>query len=541
MGYCEMEQILVFVIECVVLGVGIGLLLKNIAANEKFGKILNCVNGKEKLISIAIPVLAIIMAMGYLYYGHDWGGDFSEYIAQAMALVDGTVDVEVAHMQFVLENSIPGMCPAVYPWGLPLILAVLYKIFGFNLIVFRMVGVVALAVFLCVVFRFLKKRFETRDVVIMLLLFINCKHYMEASTSILTDIPCAMLSMVAIYALYELIACEDKKQYLWSLLFGICSVAAYILRSSGVVLILTLMCVHVAVLLSKFWPFVKRQVEKTPYKKIILPAHVIPYVLFIVGKFVIEAVLPSAGNDYLAFIEGMPVTYPLSNMLFYLQVLRDFFDVGNYLAIICGVLLLILIIIGMIVKFHEEIISVIFVLGTMVMLYIFPYVSGIRYIFGLYPFFLMFAYYGAKWIFGKIQERWQKVSAEVLMNVLRYGVLCVCGFMLVFSLRMIYKIHTQPHIDSAYTEEAMEAYDFIKENTEEDAVVMFFKPRVLWLNAQRYSYNTYDDVNDLEKSDYVFFFIKDNFTQLRTYVNEHPKEYELLFDNVNFQIYKHNK
>ncbi len=125
MGYCEMEQILVFVIECVVLGVGIGLLLKNIAANEKFGKILNCVNGKEKLISIAIPVLAIIMAMGYLYYGHDWGGDFSEYIAQAMALVDGTVDVEVAHMQFVLENSIPGMCPAVYPWGLPLILAVL--------------------------------------------------------------------------------------------------------------------------------------------------------------------------------------------------------------------------------------------------------------------------------------------------------------------------------------------------------------------------------------------------------------------------------
>lgn len=536
-----MEQMIVFVIELIILGAGIVLLYKQPYINAAFTKALNIFQGHEKKTGIFLLFFTIIIATGYIYYGHDWGGDFSEYVSQAIALVDGTIDVEIEHMLFVLENSIPGMCPAVYPWGLPLILAVLYKIFGFNIIIFRFVGVLSLGVFILFVYKFLLKRFETKDAVIMLLLFIVCKHYMEAATSILTDIPCAMLSMIGIYALYELTACENQKQYLWSSIFGLCSIAAYILRSSGIVMILTLLCIHVLMILSKFIPFIRKQLERTKLKKAIIPAHIIPYIFFILGKIIIETVLPSAGNDYLAFIEGMPVTYPLTNMLFYLKVLRDFFDVGNYLAAVCGIVFLLLLLVGMIVKFYDEAISVIFVLGTMAMLYIFPYVSGIRYIFGIYPMFLMFAFYGAKWIFEKIHEKWNKVSSGKLLDILRYCVLCVCGFMMIFSLRMIYKIHTQPHIDSAYTEEALEAYDFIMKNTEEDAVIMFFKPRVLWLNAQRYSYNTYDDVNDLEKSDYVFFFIKDNFTNLREYVNEHPNEYELMFDNINFQIYKHNK
>lgn len=536
-----MKQLIVFLIELMVLGSGIILLCKKETIYENFNKVLNKLNCRKRTVSCIIVIFTIFIAVGYIYDGHDWGGDFSQYVSQAIALVEGTVDVEIEHMQFVLENSIPGMCPSVYPWGLPLILSVIYRFIGFNIIAFRFIGVLSLGVFVFFIFKFLQKRFATKDVVLMLSLIISCKHYMEASTSILTDIPCAAFSMIGIYTLYELIICEDKKQYFWSIIFGICSIGAYILRSSGIVLILLFLCIHVLLLFSKVIPFIKRQVEKTDIKRIIIPAHLIPYVFFIAGKIAIETILPCAENDYLAFIEGMPVTYPLTNMLFYFKVLRDFFDVGNYLAVICGIVFLVMIIIGMIVKFHKEVISVVYILGTMAMLYIFPYVSGIRYILGIYPLLLMFACYGAEWIFIKIQKISNKNGSETLMNILRYCILCISGFMMIFSLRMIYKIHTEPHIDSAYTQEAMEAYTFIKENTDEEAVIMFFKPRVLWLNAQRYSYNTYDDVNDLEKADYVFFFVKDNFTNLREYVDTHSEEYELMFDNVNFQIYKHNK
>lgn len=536
-----MAQMMVFVAELAVLGIGSILLCCNKAVGSFFDKVLDRMEQYGKELNFGIPFLAFCMAILFLYNGHDWGGDFSQYLGEAIALTNGTIDEQVAHMQFVLENSIPGMCPAVYPWGLPLILSVLYRIFGFNLIAFRMVGAVCLTVFIFFAYKFLRKRFMVQDTVIMAGLFITCKHYIEASTSILTDIPCAMFSMIAIYALYELLSCENKKQYLWSTVFGICTICAYLLRSSGIVLILTFLCIHVVMLLGRFIPLIQRQVKRADFKKVMISAHIIPYVIFAAGKIGIEVALPSAGNDYLGFIEGMPKTYPISNMIYYLKVFRGFFDVGDYLSVICGTVLLIFLVIGMVRKFYQEAVSIIYILGTMAMLYIFPYVSGIRYIFGLYPMFLMFAGYGAQWVFARIQNKWHDVTVELLNRILRYCTICVCLFMLVFSMRMVYKIHTLPHIDSAYTPQAIEAYDFLMENTEEDDVIMFFKPRVLWLNAHRYSYNTYDNVADLDKCDYACFFIKDNFNNLREYVTQHPKEYELIFDNINFQIYKHNK
>lgn len=536
-----MKQIIIFITELLGLGIGITFLCRSNVAAQFFDRSLEALEKHSKGLGVLISILAFCMTLLFIYDGHDWGGDFSEYLGQAIAIADGTIDEQINHMQFVLENSIPGMCPAVYPWGLPLVLSILYRIFGFNLIVFRLVGVACFAVFLFFVYKFLKKRFVVQDSVIIVGLIVTCKHYMEASTSILSDIPCVMFSMVAIYALYELIESEDKKQYLWSGIFGICTTCAYLLRSSGVVLILTLFCIHAAIILGRFVPFVQRLVERTTYKKAIIPAHALPYIIFIIGKIGIETVLPSAGSDYLGFINGMPKTYPITNALYYLKVLQDFFDVGNYLALICGILLLVFLIIGMIIKLYQEAISVIYIFGTMIMLYIFPYVSGVRYIFGIYPLFLMFALFGLQWVFQKIERKWENVTSVFLIRIVRYCTICVCLFMLFFSMRIIYKIHTQPHIDSAYTPEAMEAYEFLMENTEKDAVVMFFKPRVLWLNAHRYSYNTYDDVSDLDKCDYAFFFIKDNFNNLKAYITQHPKEYELIFDNVNFQIYKHNK
>lgn len=535
-----MKQIIVFLIELLVLGAGVSCLCCNNKIINIFDKSMTRLEKSSKCFGIMLSVFAFGISVLFIYNGHDWGGDFSEYLGQAIALANGTVDEQIAHMQFVLENSIPGMCPAVYPWGLPLVLSVLYRIFGFNLIVFRLVGAVCLTVFVFLVYKFLKKRFMIQDVLIIVGLLITCKHYMEASTSILSDIPCAMFSMAAVYTLYELMECEGNKQYLWSSIFGICTICAYLLRSSAIVLILTLLCIHMAIIFGRFVPLIRKQVERTRYKKAIIPAHVFPYIIFIIGKIGIETVLPSAGTDYLGFINGMPKTYPITNAIYYLKVLRDFFDVGNYLALICGILLLIFLIIGMIVTMYQEAISVIYILGTMIMLYIFPYVSGVRYILGIYPLFLMFALYGLQWVFQRLESKWRNVSSMLLICIGRYCTICVCFFMLIFCLRNIYKIHTQPQIDSAYAPEALEAYDYLMKNTEENAVVMFFKPRVLWLNGHRYSYNTYDDVADLDKCDYAFFFIKDNFNNLKAYVTQHPEEYELIFDNYNFQIYKHN-
>ncbi len=530
-----MEQKIVFIIEVVVLILGSILLWNRKRINEKIEDAWNFINKNSLKMQTVIIILTILSAVAYIYNGHDWGDDFSAYLAQAIALSDGTLDRHMKLMEFVQENSIAGTYPIICSWGLPVMLAVLYRIAGFNLILFRGMGAVCLTFFVYAVYCFLIKRFDTKDTCIAILFIITCKHYMEAGTSILTDIPCALFIMIAINAVYEMMKSDGKKQCLWSVAFGFCTLAAYQLRSPGIVLLLTLVCIQVILFLSHYINFVRKQVQRTNLKKISMLAHIIPYVIFFAGNKFVSVILPQVGNDYLSFIKYAPKNYIFSNIIYYLTILRDFFDVGNYLAVVCGFVLLGFTIIGMIVKFHQEIIAEIFVLGTMAMLYLTPFVSSVRYLFSLYPFLLMFAFYGAEWLVKKITDQ------KVIFNIVRYCTICVCGFMMIFSLRMIYKIHTQPHIDSAYTPEAMEAYEWIMEETDEDDVVLFFKPRALWLNAHRYSYNTYDDVNDLDRADYVFFFAKDNFNNLREYVTNHPENYSLVFDNANFQIYKYEE
>lgn len=534
-----MEQKIVFAIEIFILLTGSILIFRRKALNEKIEKAWSIINENPRKIEVLVVVITFLSALAYIYDGHDWGDDFSAYLAQAIALSDGTLKQHVELMRFIQENSIAGTYPVICSWGLPAILAVLYRIFGFQLIVFRSMGAVCLTIFVYAVYSFLSKRFDTKDTFIAILFFIACKHYMEAGTSILTDIPCAMFTMIAVHSLCELMKSDGKKQYLWSSIFGCCTFAAYQLRSPGIVLLLTLACIQVILFLSGHVAFIKKQIQRTNLKNINLLAHCLPYAIFFLGNGIVSVLLPQAGNDYVSFIQYAPSDYVFSNMRYYLTILRDFFDVGNYLAVICGFVLLILIILGMAVKFHQEIISEIFVLGTMAMLYLTPFVSSVRYLFYLYPFFLMFAFYGAKWLVEKLAVCKRKSDGKLVLNILRYCAVCVCGFMMVFSLRMIWKIHTRPQIDSAYAPEALEAYEWIMEQTDEDDIILFFKPRALWLNAHRYSYNTYDDVRDLDRADYVFFFIKDNFYHLREYVTEHPVEYVLEFDNGNFQIYKY--
>lgn len=529
-----MTQVVFFIAEMIVIVAGILVIRKT---EPVWCKVEKSMAKAAKYAGCLCALFAFVMALCFAYEGHDWGGDFSQYLGQAIALHDGMVESQIAHMQFVMDNSIPGMCPAVYPWGLPVLLAVVYHFFGFNLFGFKLIGIISLTLFVYFTYRFLRLRFEVIDAVLACSLIMCCKHFLEASTSILTDIPCAMCSILGLYAMYRMFYTKDK-QYLWSVVLSVCALYAYWLRSSGIVLILTLACVHVVIVLGKCNRWIQSQIDKTGFGKLYFVAHITPYFVFVAGKVVMDLVLPKAAGDYLGFADGMPLTYPFANMIYYFNTLQNFFDVGNYLAIVCGVLLFVLIVIGMITNFYKDCISVVYVLGTMAMLFIFPARQGIRYMFAVYPLFLMFALAGMRWILQLLCKKWNKNEASAL-RLVRYVVLCVAAFMLLFSIRLAVKLHTQENMSSAYTVKAIEAYEYVINNTEEDSVVMFFKPRVLSLNTNRYSYNTYDDPKDLEICDYVFFFMNDNFVNLREHVEKNEDEYELMFDNVHFQIYKH--
>ena len=96
--------------------------------------------------------------------------------------------------------------------------------------------------------------------------------------------------------------------------------------------------------------------------------------------------------------------------------------------------------------------------------------------------------------------------------------------------------------NQAYTKEALETYDFINKNISDDKVIYFFKPRVLYLNTNNYTYfKVADEEKSLSKADFVLFTEGDYFPQLKELVKNNPQKYHKLFGNEKFELYQINR
>ncbi len=83
---------------------------------------------------LAVVLAAVgVAAVGVQRNGVVWGDDFTLYLRQARALVDGNVGQVIAdNRDDVLLAAKPGFSPLVYPWGWPIILAPFVRLFGFD-------------------------------------------------------------------------------------------------------------------------------------------------------------------------------------------------------------------------------------------------------------------------------------------------------------------------------------------------------------------------------------------------------------------------
>ena len=100
----------------------------------------------RKFARIVIVVFIIIISdiIGYfsLTYGHIWGGDFAAYIMQAKSIVNGTINEFLTKNTFTIMNSPLRPGPIAYPWGYPLLLAIISCFWGFNLMIFKLLNIV---------------------------------------------------------------------------------------------------------------------------------------------------------------------------------------------------------------------------------------------------------------------------------------------------------------------------------------------------------------------------------------------------------------
>lgn len=504
-----------------------------------------------RILPYILSALAMIFSGLNLYNGHNWGGDFSQYIAQAIALADNKVALQVANNTYIVENS-PlrnGLGPHIAPWGVSLLLAPIYKIFGFNLIAFKMLFVVIYGIFVFAFYRFCERFLEWRFCAIATMLFALNPMFLNFCNNIISDIPFLLFSFLGVVFLARFF--ESANQSIkYALLGGIFALFAYLTRTNGVVIILAFFAMQMALIfgLNRLWG--GGNFNANP-RKIPRIAYILPYIIFVSGVFVVNYALGSGGSGHIAILSQISPKTIAINLAFYSYVLSDFFALPNpfyalysdfrYAYVLPNPLNFMLFILSIplmwrgfkicLAKKPESTAFIaLFIIGFIALLILWPARQGIRYAFGVVPFLVFF---GA-------------VGLAKSGNFARFATIALLICFGIKDISLIVKNISNDFSPAniageAYSDEAKDMYDFIKSHTPKDAKIIFFKPRVLYLNANRLGFHA-TKLEDFKKADFALE-LRWNWLEtemIQGFIDELKMQNALakVYENKHFTLYK---
>lgn len=244
--------------------------------------------------------------------------------------------------------------------------------------------------------------------------------------------------------------------------------------------------------------------------------HALPYLIFILVIFTLNCVLGVGGSGHLELLSQISLKSIVRNGIYYVFIFGEFFTLPSVLSslgidfkysfllpnlgFIFVALAFPLILRGVRICFIKEplqtIFIMLFVLGSVAMLVLWPALQGIRFVFCIIPFMIYFG------IVGFVACARFKTTAKVLF----------IAVMSLFIIKDSYAIYVNIQNDfrhkaiDAYSTNAKAVYEFIRQNLPSDSKIAFFKPRVLCLNTNRLSFYPLKD-EDFLKGDFVLEYL----------------------------------
>jgi hypothetical protein len=469
------------------------------------GRIKLAILRERSVLAILMPgslfILALLLSYFNLTEGHNWGDDFSQYLAQARAIVDGSISQQLAANRFILEHSQSGFAATAYPWGTSLLLAPIYWCFGFNLFVFKMVGVLFFGLSAATIYLFFLQRTSRSWAFLLTTLFAANPILVGFTDSILSDLPFLFFSTACLICLDGLFKQTGiKAQIAFGAGAGLLATFAFLCRTNGLILLMTLFCRHILLLLTKLFPdnkLLNKMIQNNSQANAL--AHFLPYLVFW-GLFgIISRFLPGGGESHLNNLISTNLASILSNIDYYIRTFGQFFGIPANLAYITFILAMPLFIYGIILYFSRETIALVYLSGTMLLYLIWSGQQGIRFLFPILPLVILFIFLGAREFLKRFKYQ---IQAKLIAKTLAFS---ICLLMLAGSSSMAITniLAGRAWNDQAYSKSALDTYQYIIGNTSPEAKIIFFKPRVLWLNTGRIGFNIGDDLNRVGEGDYV--------------------------------------
>ncbi len=255
--------------------------------------------------------------------GHNWGGDFGQYLKHAQNLLSGR---NYDHGIYFVPQGDPsldlragGFSPDKYPPGLPLLLSPLIAVWGIDLAALKSLNVIFWALWALIMAGMIRRRLGEPMALLALLFLLSSPWVFTFKQSITSDIPFLFFAFLAV-AVYET-RVEPKdappKRRLWGLVFfGLAAGFAVWIRTAGLALFVA--------------AFIHLAVFKRDWRSLALTAAAA--LVTLVGQRLLIG--PSVGYaDQLLFAgSGNLVSQTLTTLLFAVYSLLRFFIPSPQLA-----------------------------------------------------------------------------------------------------------------------------------------------------------------------------------------------------------------
>ncbi len=412
----------------------------------------------------------VVLIIGGFYLltirqGHFWGDDYSVYIQNAKNIVDG-VDYNTTSYLYLAPYIGPGSYPPIFP----LFLAPVYRLFGINLTAMKVEIILALVFSLLLLARLLKQYLSLKEQIILLAMVGLNPIFWEIKDRIQSEPLFFVTINLSVYLVCRFYASNANgwAKLAYVLVTGVSFYLAYGTRSVGLLL---LPCLALYDIFRKgrlsLPSFYAVGVATVTIALVLLQSLLLPR-----GHSYIEQVQPGSQHflyNWMVFIRDNVLRYTFSMTELWDNIYSKLPRIG------LTILMSILAVIGFIAQAKRKITFMeLFVSLYAICIVIVPMTGGIRYMLPIVPFYLFYSLQGIKALPPK--------------NGFRNVVIALVAISVVATYAASYSTQNFKEIPNGVTKaEAIEFFNYVKTQTNENDVFIFTKPRALALFTGRKS------------------------------------------------------
>jgi hypothetical protein len=476
---------------------------------------------------VLITLLASVMSVSLFSTGHLWWDDFASYILQARAILDGRMDEFVSENGRAIAQSTYPVGPAAYPWGFPLLLAPIHAVAGLSITAFKLVNTAAFAAFLVVFYFYARSRFDRPLSAALASVLAFSPAMLKAHDLILADFSFLFAATLTVFLLDR--QWRDPIQPAWQkILLGGMIFWGFFLRTNGILLLGPLLLVNIF----------QRRAGTRPGSRLIALPYLVFFALFTLSLFIFPGGQSSYFNHYELFFSPARL---FDNFLFYLALPGWLFD-GIPLSALLFALTGLACVWGILQKARAELPALAFSLLTLGLFITWPERQGLRFIYPILPFYLVFAAHGLNDLTRRLHlqktEYRQLPSGNWTAGL--FGALAIVSLVMSFQSAG-WRLFARQEINGPFDPVSAEMFAYLRENTETDSTLVFFKPRLMKLMTDRYSI-LLEDCARIGEADYIVIHEKQERNG-----QIHPDEIktcnpsvglQVLFKNQRFTVYQ---